>query len=280
MPEGPEVKYLVDTLNKKILNNSLKKIKILGGRYKKHKPPININKLKFPLKIISIKCKGKFIYFEFDKDEFIMFVTLGMSGWFIDENEKHSNIEFVFSKKSIFFNDYRNFGTIKFCTQNNLIKKLNCLGPDILDVTDNFNIFNDRLERKRNDTTIGRAIMDQKVACGCGNYLRSECLYIAKINPFTKISTIKLKDRKLLWNILKQLAWVYYDEKKGVKLGIINNKYKLYNLYKKKGPTKYKRDFGYFLVYRNDVDPFGNTVIREKINGRMVHYVKKIQKLK
>ena len=31
-----------------------------------------------------------------------MFVTLGMSGWFIDENEKHSNIEFVFSKKSIF----------------------------------------------------------------------------------------------------------------------------------------------------------------------------------
>ena len=67
-------------------------------------------------------------------------------------------------------------------------------------------------------------------------------------------------------------------KKKGKKLGIINSKYVLQNKYLKHGPSNYKRDQGYFLVYRQEKDPFGNKVISEKINSRMVHYVNNIQK--
>ena len=65
MPEGPEVKYLVNNLNQKLKNKVLKKINIKGGRYMKHGPPIGFDNFikRLPLQIESINCKGKFIYF-------------------------------------------------------------------------------------------------------------------------------------------------------------------------------------------------------------------------
>ena len=43
------------------------------------------------MKIESVNCKGKFIYFLFENSEFSMWNTLGMSGWWINKDEKHSN---------------------------------------------------------------------------------------------------------------------------------------------------------------------------------------------
>lgn len=278
MPEGPETKYLVNWLNKDLKNKVLKTIKIHSGRYKRHLPPKNFNKIKFPLIIENINCHGKFIYWTFKDNEMVLFNTLGMSGWYQYDNDKHNNIEFVFDNFSIYFNDYRNFGTLIFCYKDNLKNKLKTLGPDILSENNNTNEFLKRIDRKRNDTIIGAAIMDQKVSSGVGNYIRAEALYLAELDPFKKIKNISKEQLIELWNILKQIGWFYYDENKGKKLKIINNKYKLYNLYKKFGPSKYKRNQGFFLVYQQKKDPLGNIVSVDKINGRTIHYVKKIQK--
>ena len=53
MPEGPEVKGKTEWLNKRIKNKKLVNIKILSGRYKRHKDPINWDKLKKLLPLIS-----------------------------------------------------------------------------------------------------------------------------------------------------------------------------------------------------------------------------------
>jgi formamidopyrimidine-DNA glycosylase len=287
MPEGPEVKYLVDWLNKNLKNKKINKIIVHKGKYTKNgiytknsiytKNGINISNIKLPLIIEKIKCKGKFIYWTFINSDIVMFNTLGMSGWWIFDEDKHNNIEFVLNDKSIYFNDFRNFGNITFSNKINLQKKLNTLGADILDTKNNIDIFKQRLEGKRNDTYIATALLDQKVACGCGNYLRAECLYIAKISPYRFIKDLTYTEIETIWNILRQLAWFYYDENKGIKLKIINNKYKLYNLYKKSGITNKKRDYGYFLIYRNDFDPYGNKITKENLQGRTIHYVKNVQ---
>jgi hypothetical protein len=81
--------------------------------------------------------------------------------------------------------------------------------------------------------------------------------------------------------ILVQLAWFYYNEKKGRELNIINNKYKLSAKYKKSGPSKYKSTKGYegfFHVYRQSNDTLGNKVLKKEINNRTIHYVQIIQK--
>jgi len=280
MPEGPEVKYLVDNLNKKLKNKFLKKININGGRYKKHGPPTGFTKFikELPLEIESVNCKGKFIYFLFKNSQLTMWNTLGMSGWWISKNEKHNNLEFIIDKKKLYFNDMRNFGTFTFCNVSNLDKKLNTLGADILDEKDQFEMFKKRIDRKRNDTFIASAILDQKVDAGVGNYIRAEALYVAKLSPFREIKNVSEEELKIIWEVCRQIGWYFYDEDKGKKLKIINGKYKIAAKYKKTGPSKYKPEADYFLVYRQDKDPLGNKVIHEKIKDRMIHYVKKIQK--
>lgn len=269
MPEGPEVKNLVIWLNKNFKYKKILNIKINSGKYKKN-PKTLSNKI-FPQTIESINCKGKFIYFIFKNSNYVLFVTLGMTGLFILYEEKHNNIEFNIEKTKLFFNDFRNFGNIIISNKEELTKKLNTLGADILNENDNFNIFNKRINRKRDDTYIASALLDQKVSAIVGNYIRVGSLYLAKISPYRKIKDINNYE-------LKQIGFFYYNEKLGRKLGIINGKYILINKFKKTGTSIYKPEDGKFLVYRQDFDPKGNKVIHEKINNRTIHYVKKIQK--
>ena len=123
MPEGPEVKNVTNWLVSNYKNKMMTKIKINSGRYLRHKNAKKWNLLNknLPLKIINIKCYGKFIWWEFEND-LTLWNTLGMSGWWnSDNNLIHNHITFEFGKKKLHFNDYRNFGTIIICTKDNLI---------------------------------------------------------------------------------------------------------------------------------------------------------------
>ena len=41
--------------------------------------------------------------------------------------------------------------------------------------------------------------MDQKVAAGCGNYIRSECLYIARVSPFRRVKDLSEEEIYKIW---------------------------------------------------------------------------------
>jgi len=278
MPEGPEVRLLIDKLNKKLKNKKIKNVQILGGKYLRKKA--DFSKLN-SLTIKSIKNYGKFIYWEFINNNLVLFNTLGMTGWWTFDSQSHNNTKFMFDDNTfIFFNDPRNFGNIIISNHNNLDKKLYSLGADIFN-KEHLDIFIERLEKKRDDTMICTALLDQKVVAGCGNYLRAEALYIAKISPFRKIKDLTENELTILWDILVQLAWFYYNETRGRKLNIINNKYKLFAKYKKSGPSNYKSTKGYegyFHIYRQNNDTLGNKVLKKEINNRTIHYVPNIQK--
>ncbi len=274
MPEGPEVKIVTGELSKRLVGKYLTDINILGGRYQTHGPPKNYDKIinLLPLQITRINSYGKFIWWEFANTEWTLWNTLGMSGWWQIKADTHNNLEFIYKtnitdtkSKSIFYNDQRNFGTFIFDTKVNLEKKLGEFGPDILSLDKTTSKkFYDLVKKKR--TAICEILLDQKIAAGCGNYLRADALYLAEINPYTIGKDLSEEKIKELWNILNQLGWFYYDKVQGIKNKVINGKYKL--------PDVFDR---VFLIYSQKTDPLGNKVKRDQVKDRTIHWVESIQ---
>lgn len=300
MPEIIEVKNYADFIKKKIKNKKLFKIKILNGRYKKHKPFESYNKIKknFPLIALDVDTKGKFMYIKFEKDFYIGF-TLGLSGgWFYKKNNsdklihgihpemfskdeitvymnnalKHINVEFHFESGILYFYDQLSFGTIKIFNEEELNNKLNKIGLDIMDENTTLEMFINKINQPKNfKKVIGNILLNQKIISGVGNYLRADSLWLSKISPFRKIKDLLLDDYENLYHNIRLLTWTIYNKDKAIKLKIIKKSYKL--------PIDYKKRF---LVYGHDYDIYGNKIIKEQLyEGSQIRYIywsKKYQK--
>ncbi len=224
MPELPEVEVVKRSLENKIINLIIKKVKINDGnlRYK-----VNIKetlKLKGK-KITKIKRRSKFLIFEIE-EELFMLVHFGMTGkfFFIDKNktkfktsfyysldknkdEKHNRIIFILeNNQKLIFNDIRKFGFIKIYNKKNYNKILHLknLGPEPLEKSWNYKYFNNYISgRKRN---IKNILMDQKCIAGLGNIYVNEILFLSGVNPSRKVSQLKsLEIEKIVKNTKKIL---------------------------------------------------------------------------
>ena len=273
MPEGPEVAILTYYLNKHIVGNTIKDIKIISGKYTKQKSKATTIcgfsevKQNLPLKINAVECHGKFIYWTLDNDWYC-FLTLGLSGRIlIDTETAHKRVEFITNKHIINYSDMRNFGTIHFFKgKQHLEKKLKTLGIDMLN---GFNLKKDYefIETKMNKIKnqkkkIGVILLEQRIFAGSGNYIRAETLYKAKISPFTEIKDIK-------GDKLKKLLIAMHE--------IMVKSYKSQLKCLKKNGYHYESLTGCydFQVYRQKKTPKGEEVLHEKIgHGRMIWYVK------
>jgi len=267
MPEGPECRRIGESLAKEVSSKTIVAIDILGGRYTK-KEPSGLSDLisELPIGVVGVGVHGKFIYWILFK-QYSLWNTLGMSGYWSGEKQKHSRIKITFSDKTeVYFNDTGNFGTIKLVKgKSNLINKLKSLGPDMLsdDVEDS--TFLDAL-RKKNKHNICKVLMDQKVISGVGNYVKAEALWLARINPGSNVED--LTDEKLLdlSEAIKNVLKTSYESG-----GATIKSYKNFD-----GEIG---DFSSrFLVYNQKTDPHGNKVIKYKTpDGRTTHWVPEVQ---
>jgi len=268
MPEGPEVKTTVDFL-KSYEGKTLRSLKVLTGRYTK-KPINNINNpnWKTPLLLENVNCKGKFIYFNF-KENVCLFNTLGMTGMWSNRPSKHARIRFEFDDKDnyLYFNDTRNFGTLKIVlNKKDLDKKLNSLGPDILEDDISCQSFINRFTSKPNKT-IAECLMNQSVVSGVGNYLKAEILYASRIAPNRKICDILELEWKSLYDNTLSLSRRSYESG-----GATIKNYRKPN--GKKGLYSQR-----FAVYNQKTSPCGNEVIKEQtLDKRNTHWVPSVQK--
>ena len=207
MPEGPEIKVMTLKLQK-LRNNIIQNIKILGGRYIRHGYPENylLFKKALPLKINTVNNKGKFIYFNMENGWYIMF-TMGMTGKILihDDPIKHDNILFETNKGDFYFNDQRNFGTVKFTNnKNELAKKLDNLGIDFLSNNISKNEFIQHFQKFNQKQAIGKLLLNQGFVAGVGNYLRSDTLYCAKLSPFRELNSLNNIELTQFYQCLKK----------------------------------------------------------------------------
>ena len=255
MPEGVEVKIQTEKLQK-LKNKILESITIHGGRYTRHSQPINFDNFSksLPLKILGIHQKGKFIYISLSKNWTIM-ITLGMTGKLkLRKNPpkliKHDHIVFSSINNSLVFNDLRNFGTIQFTNDPNvLLNKLNKLGFDPLQNHITPSEFLAHIGKFPQNKKIGELLLDQRFISGVGNYLRADIMYCSKIHPNTEIGNIP---PDILQILLKCI------------IKTMKNSYK-----KQTTKSDYK-----FVIYKQPKSPLGNPTekIKDK-QGRTIWFV-------
>ena len=267
MPEGPEVRKNVDFLNAACKGKKLISLKIQSGRYVKHGPFSGYESLvKSDLKINNVSCKGKFIYFEFDNGS-SLWSTLGMSGIWQTYPTQHTRVQLTVSGGTcVYFNDVRNFGTLKFVSDRQALdKKLRTLGPDMLNDDVSFETFKERFQ-KASKKTIAESLMNQAVIAGIGNYLKAEILYAAEISPHRLCGSITEAEYADLHQACDLLPSLSYAQG-GATLATYRDA--------DGKPGDFSRRFA---VYNQKFDPQGNPVIREQTKDkRTTHWVPKIQ---
>ena len=250
MPEGPEVRTVVDQLQGGVQKRFLG-IHWISGRYVRNGPPETLEAFMETMsndsnncdpmsdnnfdKILEWNAKGKFIYIllddghkapVLDNDDLqrSIWITLAMTGRFVAEARHQADptnarwcmrlLDTNTGKvNNIYYHDSRNFGTIKFCLSKDLLtKKLQSLGPDILDPNTTEEEFIQLFANHRNqNTNVCKFIMNQENICGIGNYILAEGLYRASIDPFASLHEIQQAQQRLLFRELQSTAVESYQ---------------------------------------------------------------------
>tara|TARA_B100000941_G_scaffold112029_1_gene78641 strand:+ start:740 stop:1609 length:870 start_codon:yes stop_codon:yes gene_type:complete len=231
MPELPEVEVVKQSLEKKILNLIIKKVKIndINLRYRLNKGEFSkiIGK-----KLKKIKRRSKFLIFEIEKNIY-MLVHLGMTGkfFFIDKknikyktsfyytinqkkDQKHDRVIFFFkNNQRLIYNDVRKFGFIKLYNRSEFNKNLHLkkLGPEPLEKNFNFRYFKEYIFKR--NRSIKNILMDQNCIAGLGNIYVNEILFLSKIKPYRKVVSLSdIEIEKIIKNTKRIL-------KKSIKSG-------------------------------------------------------------
>lgn len=256
MPEGPEVLDYYNFIEPLLKNKVLESFDIISGKYlKKDLVNLDVFKQKLPCKIKDIIVKGKTIFIALE-NKYSLVITHGMSGYWSDDDEKHSRMKFSLSRNDeiseLFYVDPRNFGTIIIClNEEEFYFRQNKLGPYVLDDNISYNDFYSRLNKKPR-SKIAVALLDQNLVSGIGNYLRCDILWYCKINGDTKIKDLTDKQKNNLYNTSINLCRYYAS------LSYILDF----------TPEDYDRDF---FIYMEDKDIYDNKVYTKSLNGRTFH---------
>ena len=267
IPESPEVRKITEALAVDISGQTLISAKILSGRYIKKQPSDwQILEKSLPLKVVGAGVHGKFCYWLCLNETFI-YSTLGMTGSWSTLEGKHSRLVFEFqSGIKVYFNDQRNFGTIKIVVgKQNLINKLKSLGPDLLaeDISDQ--LFIEKI-RSKPKWGITKVLMDQSIIAGVGNYVKSESLWLAKIDPHRKVASIEDGELAVLNRSIKSIMRESYKSG-GITLAA-------YPGYIPAEGTNRR-----FLVYSQKLDPDGLKIVKDQTDDkRSTFWVPEVQK--
>lgn len=273
MPEGPELLLSADYIRPLLQERTIiKAYPTNNSRYAITLPEGYVAFQNYidqgQCQVQDVQVKGKFMFWQFS-DNWSLWCTFGMSGRMSPQRDHHPCFVFQLDNSTeMVFDDTRHFGTIKFSNNPQaLTAKLNELGWDALSQPLDINRRN-WIKNKlfRSNKTIVEILMDQKIFCGVGNYIKCESLYVSGLSP---------------WRLGKSLNHDDIDRLCQAIVNVVNTSYQ------QRGATilTYKTADGaegdyanFFKVYGKKQDPQGLPIKKETTSdGRTTHWVPAIQ---
>lgn len=273
MPELPEVETVKNSLKRLILNKRIINVKLVYDKLIEYPTSEEFKKNIINQTINNIERRGKWLVFELD--DFYLLSHLRMEGKYIirninDEFEKHEHIAFVFSDNTeLRYKDTRKFGRMHLINKDELYnrKPLIDLGLEPWDKDLDINYLKEKYKKKL--LPIKTVILDQSIIVGIGNIYADEILFLSKINPLKKTSSLSdLELNKIIKNTKTILE-------KAIKLGGTTIK-------------SYQSSEGVHGLFQNELlvhgklnnqcPNCGSKILKIKVGGRGTYYCEVCQK--
>lgn len=220
--------------------------------------------------VIHLKMTGQMVYRS--KNDLERFGAGHPNSSLIGElPDRSTRVTIEFNDAKLFFNDQRKFGWVRLMPTVEVenLDFFKRVGPEPLSADSTANQFTERLKRRKN-TSIKAALLDQTVIAGIGNIYADESLWGAKIHPASLVKNIPASKLKVLF---KEIQYV-------LALAIEKGGSTDRNYVDAKGRRGSYLDFARVFRRENLPCPRCGTIIQKtRVAGRGTHTCPKCQKI-
>lgn len=208
MPELPEVETVRRGLKELMIGRTIEGVKCIDSPKSFPNDTATVDAFMIGATVSDVRRRAKVLLIELSTDYTIV-VHLKMTGQLVFRGEqafgaghpndsligelpdKSTRVEVALTHAKLFFNDQRKFGWMKLYPTLEVpnIDFMKKVGPEPLEDAFTKELFIQRI-RRRNNTTIKAAILDQTVLAGVGNIYADESLWGAKIHPASRVRDV------------------------------------------------------------------------------------------
>ncbi len=289
MPELPEVETVKRGLNELIVGKSVRSVEHDWAKSFPNSPQ-DVAAHLVGAKIVNVRRRAKVLILDLSTD-YSLVVHLKMTGQLVFRSDKknfgagHPNdslignlpdkstrVQVEFTDGAVlFFNDQRKFGWMRLLPTIEIpnIDFFKKVGPEPLEDDFTHREFIPRVRRRAN-SSIKAAILDQTVLAGVGNIYSDESLWLSKIHPATKVKDVSDAKLKLLLQSIKEVLQLSIDKGGSTDKNYVNAK---------GGRGSYLEFANVFRRQNQPCPRCGTEIIKIKVATRGTHLCPKCQRV-
>ena len=231
MPELPEVETVRCGLAELLPGRVVARAMVFDSPKSFPNAPSDVEQFLYGAHVTAVRRRAKVLMIDLDT-RYSLVVHLKMTGQLIFRGaqsfagghpndsligelpDRSTRVQIEFSDGSrLFFNDQRKFGWVKLLSTDEVknLPFMQKVGPEPLDPNTRAEDFIQRIRRRQN-SMIKPAFLDQAVIAGVGNIYADEALWAARIHPQTRVRNVSDQQLNTLFNELRQILQLSIDQ--------------------------------------------------------------------
>lgn len=288
MPELPEVETVKNGLKSLLAGKTITSVEFDWPKSFPNAPD-DVKKFLIGAKITDVKRRAKVLKIELSTN-YTLVIHLKMTGQLVfvgkerfgaghpndsligNLPDKSTRVTFKINGNAhLYFNDQRKFGWVRLVPTPEVpnIDFFKKVGPEPLGDTFTFVDFKKQL-RKRQNSMIKAALLDQTVIAGIGNIYADESLFMAKIHPSSRVKNVSDTKLKNLYKAIREVLNLSIE-----KGGSSDRNY----VDAEGNRGSYLKFARVFRLQGKPCDRCGTEITKTKVAGRGTHICPKCQKV-
>ncbi len=231
MPELPEVETVRRGLAELLPGRVVARAMVFDSPKSFPNAPSDVEQFLYGARVTAVRRRAKVLMIDLDT-RYSLVVHLKMTGQLIFRGaqsfagghpndsligelpDRSTRVQIEFSDGSrLFFNDQRKFGWVKLLPTDEVknLPFMQKVGPEPLDPNTRAEDFIQRIRRRQN-SMIKPAFLDQTVIAGVGNIYADEALWAAQIHPQTRVKKVNDQQLNTLFTELRKILQLSIDQ--------------------------------------------------------------------